>query len=235
VIILGIETATAVCGASLVHGDSVLAERRREADKIHSETLMSFIDECLVSTVCSLAKLDGIAVSLGPGSFTGLRIGLSVAKGLAYATEKPLAGIPTLQALAFQAVRNDLVRKNDYILSVIDARRDELYCALYRRKGDSLEQVLTSQSVRLKDLPSLLPRGSTVLMGDGAAKAHNSLANSSHIVVPPEPDRLCNATIVALLGERMIGKGEWSDAASLEPLYVKEFFTTARPLHSVAS
>ena len=99
-IVLGIETATAVCAVALVDDDVVRAERRYEIPQAHSEKLMECVDDCLKSAGLALSSIDGIAISIGPGSFTGLRIGLSVAKGLAFATDKPVVGVPTLEALA---------------------------------------------------------------------------------------------------------------------------------------
>ncbi len=224
-IILGIETSTAVCAACLAQDNAILSEKTRREDKVHSEILMSFIDECLISTGCNLSKLDGIAISIGPGSFTGLRIGLSVAKGLAYATAKPLAAVPTLEALAHQAIRYDLVRDNDYILPVIRARRDEGYCALYRRKGGSFHEMQPVKVLAYKEI-QLPARGSTLLMGDGAGALYASLAavsGISSVILPDDPVRLPTASTIALLGTQKLKDREFADAATIEPLYVKEF------------
>ncbi len=134
-IVLGIETATAVCAVALVDDDVVRAERRYEIPQAHSEKLMECVDDCLKSAGLILSSIDGIAISIGPGSFTGLRIGLSVAKGLAFAAGKPLVGVPTLEALALQPVRKDIGEADDVIVPMIDARRDEVYTAIFRRHG----------------------------------------------------------------------------------------------------
>src|SRR5712692_6734191 len=99
-IVLGIETATAVCGAAIVEDAGVRAEASIEAEHIHSEKLISLIDEALNRATIPFSSIDSVAVSIGPGSFTGLRIGLSVAKGLVYAGGKSLAAVSTLEALA---------------------------------------------------------------------------------------------------------------------------------------
>ena len=111
--ILGIETATSVCAAAIVDDGDVLTEQWIEAQHSHSEKLITLIDKCLQTVNCELKSLAGIAVSIGPGSFTGLRIGLSVAKGLSYASGVPLVSIPTLKALAWNAVTFNLVKQNE--------------------------------------------------------------------------------------------------------------------------
>lgn len=231
--VLAIETATTVCAVAIVDDGRILADRHLEAKHVHSEKLMIFIDECLSSSGITLKGLDGIAVSIGPGSFTGLRIGLSVAKGLALATGKFVVGVPTLSALALQAVNSELVREDEYIIPMIDARRDELYTAVYQRKGHSITELLASQAIRLHEVMRFLPaRGTVVVMGDGANKFQQFLVqtnsmDTSRIVIPVTALRSCTASSVGLLGASRFSNGEGTDGAALEPLYVKEFYTTA--------
>jgi tRNA threonylcarbamoyladenosine biosynthesis protein TsaB len=225
--VLGIETATTVCAAAVVRDGSLASEHSLDAPQAHAEQLLTLVDKALRAARVELNDLDGFAVSIGPGSFTGLRIGLSTVKGLAFATGKPLVGVPTLMALAYQAVRSELVGEDEYIVPMIDARRDEVYMALYRRSGSTVEELRPSQAVRLRDLPALLPAsGHLLLMGDGADKVSQSpLGLNVRFVVPPL--RACSGASVALLGETALKAGEASDGAALEPLYVKEFYTTA--------
>lgn len=231
--VLAIETATAVCAVAIVEEGRILAERHLEAQYVHSEKLMTFIDECLTSSRTGLQAIEGFAVSIGPGSFTGLRIGLSVAKGLAYATGKPVVGIPTLEALALQAVRSELVQEDEYIVPMIDARRDEIYAARYRRMGNTIIEAVASQAYQLKGVLALMSmENSTVLMGDGVNKFQQYLVQAesmdvSHIIIPIASMRACSAVAVGVLGEQKLLKGEGTDGVSLEPLYVKEFYTTA--------
>jgi tRNA threonylcarbamoyladenosine biosynthesis protein TsaB len=154
-------------------------------------------------------------------------------KGLAYATGKLLVGVPTLEALALQAVRNELVQEDEYIVPMIDARRDEIYMAVYRRSGNSIKEVLPSQALRLKDVAMLMPaKGSLVLMGDGVNKFQGYAVkadgmNVSRLVVPSSAMRSCTAASIGLLGEIRLQRSEGTNGATLEPLYVKEFYTTA--------
>jgi tRNA threonylcarbamoyladenosine biosynthesis protein TsaB len=233
--ILGIESATAVCAASVVENGGVLSERMLVEPHIHSEKMISLVDEALANAASTLQVLDAIAVSIGPGSFTGLRIGLSVAKGLAYALDKPIVPVPTLEALAANAIRQNFVDDSaGVICCLIDARRDEVYAACYRKNGEGLEEIIKTSSMHLEELKNLLhdePR--SIVVGDGAEKFHKYLKsmNSEGQVTcsfPPAPKSLCNASSVALLGEKKMKRGEHVDVTSLEPVYVKDFYTLVK-------
>ncbi len=233
--VLGIETATAVCAVALVEDDVVRAERRYEIPQAHSEKLMECVDDCLKSAGLALSSIDGIAISIGPGSFTGLRIGLSVAKGLAFATDKPVVGVPTLEALAVQPVRKGVVEPDDVIVPMIDARRDEVYTAIFRRHEKSVEQVLPSQAVRCVEAMSILSgHHRIVLVGDGANKfyqyySHSELNNGLRIMLPDKNLQSCSAVDVALCGVLKFRNGDRDNLETLEPMYIKEFYTTAKP------
>ncbi|HEY6193114.1 MAG TPA: tRNA (adenosine(37)-N6)-threonylcarbamoyltransferase complex dimerization subunit type 1 TsaB [Bacteroidota bacterium] len=227
--VLAIETATAVCAASVVRDGAVLAESRVESRHVHSEKLLPMMDEAFRSAGVAPAQIDGIAVSIGPGSFTGLRIGLSVAKGLAYAWEKPLIPVQTLEALAMHAVEQSLAVAGGFVLPMIDARRAEVYAALYRRVGGNLEEIIPPRAAQLRDLEGILPGESpVVVMGDGAVKflEYLELGKSparSRFVFPPMEARQCSASAVGLLGERALAAGRTGVVADLEPFYVKDF------------
>src|SRR5258707_364538 len=157
--ILAIETSTAVCGAAVVQEGRVLAERRFEARQIHAQKIISLIDEVLRSTQSGVNDLEGFAVSIGPGSFTGLRIGASTAKGLAYAAGKPVAAVSTLEALALNAARFAEAVNGTLILPLIDARRDEVYSALYSYQDDFLSELTSPGDVTVSDLCTILDSG----------------------------------------------------------------------------
>ncbi|HLP17148.1 MAG TPA: tRNA (adenosine(37)-N6)-threonylcarbamoyltransferase complex dimerization subunit type 1 TsaB [Bacteroidota bacterium] len=129
--ILSIETATELCGAALIDDGFVVAHRTVTEKNIHSERLMVLVDEVLREAGVAVKDLAGIAVSIGPGSFTGLRIGLSTAKGLAYAQSLPMIPVPTLDAIAEEAVRTGVAASGDVICALIDAKRDEAYYAFF--------------------------------------------------------------------------------------------------------
>ncbi len=236
--ILGIETATAVCAAAIADSGSVLAERLTERPHAHSEQLLSLISECLRDAGMDLQSLQGIAVSMGPGSFTGLRIGLSAGKGLAFAGRTPLVGIGTLEALAWAALTSGWVEAGTQVATVIDARRDELYAALYRRTGDALEEILSPRAILVADFAGRLRPGERItLVGDGTEKTARYLgtdlpAMRTSVVIPPPEHRRCSAAAVAILGERRLSRMRGDDLATLEPSYGKEFFTLLQHQHA---
>ena len=233
--VLGIETATAICATAVVAGEDLLAECSLEAPQVHSERLLPLIDECLRKAKLELSRIDGIATSIGPGSFTGLRIGLSVAKGLAFASGKPLVAVPTLEALAYEVCRRGEVQSGTCILPLLDARRDEVYCALYRWEGNSLSECRQAAALRLQDIGSILPRDANVIAaGNGLEKFMSYLSSSGNsgsrigAAVRPVHCR-CSAAAVAVLGSARLHRGEVAEIESLEPMYVKDFCTVAKP------
>ncbi|HUL43135.1 MAG TPA: tRNA (adenosine(37)-N6)-threonylcarbamoyltransferase complex dimerization subunit type 1 TsaB [Bacteroidota bacterium] len=231
--VLGIETATSICAAAVMSGETVVAECSLEAPQVHSEKLLPLIDECLKTAQFGLAELDGIAISIGPGSFTGLRIGLSVSKGLAFASGKPLLAVPTLEALALKACHHGDALSGEYILSLLDARRDEVYCALYRWDGVHLTTCRGSESLTLQGLLSVLPGDGRILVaGDGETKFLDSLSSAN---APELQSRIrrsearCSGAAVAAIGMMHLEAGEIAEIKSLQPFYVKEFYTVAKP------
>ena len=235
--ILGIETATANCSAAIIKNNKVLIERSIDSPQMHSEKLISLIDGCFSGALSELQALDGIAVSIGPGSFTGLRIGLSVAKGLAYSSGKPLMGIPTLEALAWSVVYKEIIKEEGIILPLLDARRDEVYFAAYRYNGGEMEKIIPFRVGTVKDVSIQVPQGSPVYaLGDGAEKFFKYLQDkefnklSSYIIPNPEM-RVCNAVSVALEGEKKLLRGENENIVALEPMYVKDFYTIIKTQH----
>lgn len=232
--ILAIETATAVCAAAVVRDGRAIGQAKVESPHVHSEKLISLLDNALGAAGLEPSQVDGIAVSIGPGSFTGLRIGLSVAKGLAYACGKPVIPVLTLEALAMRAVHESLAAPGSLILPMIDSRRSEVYVAAFRRAAGALEDVIPSRAASINELVSLVPgHEPAVVMGDGADKFGEFLEQRnpsirSRFLIPSRECRLCDAVAVGLLGEREFAAGRTADIASLEPLYVKDFHTLVR-------
>lgn len=239
--VLGIETATAVCGASVVGDGKILSHHFLEAQHVHSEKLMTVIDETLKESHLSIESLDGIAISIGPGSFTGLRIGLSTAKGLAFASGKPLVAVPTLLGLAFNARIQHIASSGQIILPMIDARRDEVYCAVYRNENDGLHELAPAQAQPLGNIEMLAREEENILVvGDGADKFQKFLAMKSEqfkqrFIVPSREQRICSAASIALLGEQKLSRDDVADVSSLEPLYVKDFYTLLKTQHAPVS
>lgn len=228
--ILAIETATAVCGAAVVSENGVLAQRHVYAKHIHSEKLVTLVDAVLRQS----GECDAVAVSIGPGSFTGLRIGLSVAKGFAYATHKPLVAVPTLEALALRPVQESLVHNGDGVLALIDARRNDVYAGLFAYADDRLVPQWDATAMSLDMVFQRLPDDRRiVVVGDAVEKfsAHASFHRDLHVIIPPAEQRLCHAGTVGMIGLRKALAKEYADLALLEPLYIKDFVTLVTTQH----
>jgi len=213
--VLGIETATHLCGAALVRRGNLLAERFVDERNVHAERLMELI-QGVTADHGRLEAVEGIAVSIGPGSFTGLRIGASIAKGLAFGGDKLLIGVPTLQALIERARRE----------SPVGGRAHELAAVLPARRGEYFMMRESTGEVRVVRRESVVDecrRNTLVLTGDtGGLK----LTAEGAADIPEVEDHLrrCSASSVAYIGERMFLEGRRDDIKTLEPRYLLEFF-----------
>ncbi len=179
--ILAIESAAQSAGAAVYGGDKLLSEQFLNNGLTHSQTLLPLIDAALAAAGLSVSDMDRIAVSAGPGSFTGVRIGMGTAKGLALGAGKPICPVPTLLALAYNAVSYKGV-----IVPIMDARRGEVYTATYRSDGEGLTELTP---MRAMPLSSLLPELDTALfVGDGVPvhkeKILAELGDRAHFAPP---------------------------------------------------
>ena len=220
--ILGLETATSVCSAGIAEGEQTIAELRFNIKNIHAEILAESINQLLKLSGISLEQIRAFAVSIGPGSFTGLRIGLATAKGLAFASGKPLVAISTLQALA--ASNQHFAISGQYaVVPVIKAREGEVYTARFQEAWpapilQSEEMLLTaSQFQQWLQSPA-------VLCGNGVAMLRQKgiLENLSNAVLTPEAAMLSGG-VIARLGAAKLARGEIADLPNLEPRYLQEF------------
>ena len=217
--ILGIETATPLLSVALVHDThihgSIVIDRPNAHDELLAPLCRDLLHYCGVST----RELDGIAVSSGPGSFTGLRIGMAVAKGMAFALRIPLASIPTMDAIAFGMAQRRTETTPLQTVVLLPARKEELYMGTY---------VLENGSSRCTTGPEVLPLVDVVARindtmlcgGNGSEAIRQHLQDPFRSILP---DTLADARHVALLGAERIDAGETADAASCEPLYVQDF------------
>lgn len=229
--ILGIETASMACAAAVVENGHILTENSLTQPHIHSEKLIAIIDNVLTLS----DGFDAIAVSIGPGSFTGLRIGLSVAKGLAYASGKPIVAVSTLEALANNLVLNNKVSEGSVICSLTDARRDEFYTAMYRKQDGELRMYLEPQALRFDVFLKKLSSDEINFVGDGSEKLQNLLlerqVDKNDWLFYDRIINLCSAGSVALLGENKVLRNEFENLAELEPFYLKDFQTLVKTQH----
>lgn len=220
--ILCLETSTAVCSVALVHNGSVIASKESLDGQNHAEKITIFIDEVMKAAGVAYKDLDAIATSMGPGSYTGLRIGVSTAKGLCYAMEKPLIAIDTLAAMAEGFCNSELrVLNPDSILCpMIDARRMEVYSAFFNEK---LEKISDTEALIIDEnsFMSLKQNNHIYLFGDGADKLSSLFENDDKITVV-EKFR-CSATYMAKLADNAFNNKNFVDVAYFEPFYLKDF------------
>lgn len=216
--ILAVDTATEVCGLALFVNGQVKAERSIAQGVTHTKLLMGALSALLQEAGMDIAALDGLAVTRGPGSFTGLRIGISTVKGLALATGKPLVGVSTLAVLAHQAPGG-----TSWVCPMIDARRKEVYWSLYRRQGDDLLRMLPEQAGSVVDAVTQLGREPCLFIGNGAqlyaAVIGERLAQTAQLA-----DARLHALqpgMVARLGAQCLAQGHRDDVHRFVPVYLR--------------
>ena len=224
--VLGIETATSVCAVALVREGKVAGESLLDEGRIHAEKLMGQIVAVLGSG--GLESLGAVAVSIGPGSFTGLRIGLSVAKGIAFARDIPLAAVPTLGALALHAAGTDNLERGTRLLAALEARRDEVYCQLFEVTEEDVVPLWEARDLTLEELMGELDGSEVRVTGEAAGKLLSRPGRAGNLsAVSPKALRSSGAS-VAILGGKLLREGKADDPSFLEPRYIKDFFLKSR-------
>ncbi|MEI6576475.1 MAG: tRNA (adenosine(37)-N6)-threonylcarbamoyltransferase complex dimerization subunit type 1 TsaB [Bacteroidota bacterium] len=223
-LILCLETATAVCSVALVRNGSVIGHKESSAGNDHSATLTIFVEQVLSQTGLCLKDLDALAVSMGPGSYTGLRIGVSAAKGYCYALDIPLIAIPTLQAMAYgmKKLWEPKLQDNRPVLfcPMIDARRMEVYTALYDLDNVCIRPVEAEIITKDSFLP-FLKDNILILSGSGAEKTESIFEEMPGMYFLKEFSH--SAENFADLAEKKYIKKEFEDLAYFEPFYLKDF------------
>jgi tRNA threonylcarbamoyladenosine biosynthesis protein TsaB len=217
--ILGIDTSTSCGSLGIIDDDEVVAEYALLRNETHSSRLVPAIQTLLKEARLGLDEIDGMAVSLGPGSFTGLRVGLSTIKGLALAAEKPVAGVPTLDALASNLPFTPYV-----ICPIVDARKGEVYTALYKDgERGQIEQLTPYQVLSPLELLEKIPLQETIFLGDGVEVYRELIEErlgEKALFAPPHL-RFLRGSSVAEIGLQRFKKGKKDDISSLVPIYVR--------------
>jgi tRNA threonylcarbamoyladenosine biosynthesis protein TsaB len=208
--VLAVETSTLAGGVAVLDGERVLGEHVLDVAATHSERLMPAIDRVLGDAGWQPRDIEGLAVAVGPGSFTGLRIGLSAVKGLALALGIPVAAVPSLDAMAASLPFAALP-----VCPVLDARKGEVYCCLYRWTGQEMRREWEYLALAPRHLDDRL-REPVVVLGDGAR-----LVTSPHAWLAPPPRRLPSPATVGWLGLRDLREGRTVPAADLVPIYLR--------------
>lgn len=220
--ILNIETSTTVCSVALGSDGQIVDHYENYDGQTHATLLSQFINDALNTAHRKELKLNAIAVSIGPGSYTGLRIGLSQAKGLAFGLDLPLIGVNTLQLLTVSAMFQEFFDDDAFFVPMIDARRMEVYTAVY---NNALEAVIEPQAMILDNdsFSELLNGHRLVFMGNGSDKARD-------VITHPNAQFLAGVKPVAVdmlaLSEKAFREKRFIDVAYSTPLYLKDFQAT---------
>jgi len=217
-LLLSIETATRVMSVAVLEGETLLAEISTFDQRVHSERLLPAVDQLLRIAGLSLEEIEAFAVSIGPGSFTGLRIGLATLKGLAFGSGRSAVAVPTLAALTVAAAG-----AAGPVAALLDARRDEVYAACLVEPGDVGTPLIPDSVFTAEELAAALPRSCTVLVGEGAeavAVAAAERAGGEMLLLPAALGRT-RAFYVGLLGARLLDRGGGQPSENLVPRYVR--------------
>ena len=213
---LSIETSSEICSAAISIDNNVIAERNALDNNAHASKLTILIDELLHETEIEPSTLNGIFLSAGPGSYTGLRIGSSTAKGMCFALGIPLIAVNTLDALISQ-VKNS---RATFLCPLIDARRMEVYCKLVQAYNNEEILVTTSLILEPNSFNSYLQEGSIVFFGSGAEKSKALIQSEKAIFLD---DIKPKASAIAQLGFELWKKGKNENLIEFEPYYLKDF------------
>jgi len=219
-LILNIETSTEVCSVALAKEGKIISHREDTKGLNHAKLLAPFIDEVIKEAGITSKQLDAVAVSIGPGSYTGLRIGVSMTKGLCFGISKPAIAVPTLKALAKEVATK--LQKDALYCPMIDARRMEVYTALFNR--DNKEILKTSAKVITEDsFKEYLEQEKLIFFGNGSKKTRNLIKSTNAEFID---DITTSATHMVNISEDMYNNKEFVDTAYFEPLYLKDFIAT---------
>lgn len=223
--IILIETSTALCSVALAEDGAVVAYRESSAPKAHASLTAVFIQEMLQERGIKIADWDAVCVSMGPGSYTGLRVGVSTAKGLCFGAGKPLLAIGTLDTLVAQAsdvIPSEVEESPSYkfIIPMVDARRMEVYTAVFEngKQVTETEPVIVDES----SFAEYLEQGPCLFIGDGAGKCADVIKhpNARFVQCCPKASSMLSPALAAFRA------GDFKDVAYFEPFYLKEFVAT---------
>jgi tRNA threonylcarbamoyladenosine biosynthesis protein TsaB len=220
-LILSIDTSTRGCSVAVHNGDVLLASYDLFADKSSSAMLTSLMESAVMHAGVSFTELDAVAVAKGPGSYTGLRVGVSTAKGLCYALDKPLLAINTLEAMAWQVI--PFQSSEVLFCPMIDARRMEVYASVFDAKGTTVNPT-EAVIIDGNSFQNYLGNNRVVFFGDGAAKCAEVLSGNNNAIFLDAEIRP-SAVTVGALASGAYRRNEFEDVAAFEPYYLKDFMS----------
>ena len=218
--IILIETSTSLCSVALAENGEITSYKESSAPKAHASLTAVFIDEILKERSLSINDCDAVCVSMGPGSYTGLRVGVSTAKGLCFGSGRPLIAVGTLDTLVAQVQMSDRSTDPRFIIPMVDARRMEVYTAVF-----SQGEQLTGTAPLIVDENSFaeyLEQGTCLFIGDGAGKCADVIRhpNATFLQCHPKASAMLEPALKAYNEKR------FEDVAYFEPFYLKEFVAT---------
>lgn len=217
-VILLLETATTACSVALCEAGEVIAVKEINERNVHASHLTLFIEDVMKIGGKKYSDLDAVAVSKGPGSYTGLRIGVSTAKGICYALDIPLISVGTLEAMAYGILKQEKIDASVLLIPMIDARRMEVYTAIYKADLSLLEPV-TAKIVDGNSYNNYRD-DRLILFGDGSSKFHELFTGMSNIRFLEFEN---SAAHLSHLAEQKLSAGEIENMAYFEPFYLKDF------------
>lgn len=219
--ILCIETATEVCSVALFNKNELLVLNEINEGNMHASALTGLIEKTLKEAELTLNQLDAICVSKGPGSYTGLRVGVSTAKGLCFGLNIPLLAVNTLQSMAGVYMHQN-PNNAQAICAMIDARRMEVYAAIY---NSNLEEINPTQAIVIDaySFEEQLNQGQIIFIGNGAAKCKSTITHTNAIFVD---EVKCSALGLGKLAYQLFVENKFEDTAYFEPFYLKDFVGT---------
>jgi tRNA threonylcarbamoyladenosine biosynthesis protein TsaB len=218
-LILSLETSTTVCSVALHDTGKLIASAEMHKEQSHASKLAVLIDQLVKLADISISAIQAIAVSEGPGSYTGLRIGVSTAKGLCFALGIPLISVGTLSLLAKQMQLKSILDNNTWLCPMIDARRMEVYCQLFDREMDTM-QTIEAKVIDEESFKESLTNHRIIFFGDGAAKCKSAIKHPNAFFV----DAIVpSAKELGILASEKFLKNELENLVSFEPFYLKEF------------
>lgn len=223
--ILNIETSTNVCSVSVTEDGACIFQQEDHSGPNHAEILGVYVDEALSFIDSHAIPLDAVAVSCGPGSYTGLRIGVSMAKGICYGHDVKLIAVPTLKLLAVPVLLKEMVKEEDALLCpMLDARRMEVYAGIYDRALKEIRPI-GADIVEADTYKEYLDRGPVYFFGNGAAKCKDVINHpNARFIDGIEP----LARYMSPLAETAIALEQYEDVAYFVPFYLKDFVGNVR-------
>ncbi|MCE5194680.1 MAG: tRNA (adenosine(37)-N6)-threonylcarbamoyltransferase complex dimerization subunit type 1 TsaB [Nitrospiraceae bacterium] len=221
--ILAIDTSTMLGGVAIMDEEHLIAEGRLNVLSTHSERLMTEIEHCLKQAGLNISDIDVFGVTIGPGSFTGIRIGLSTIKGFAYSTAKPIVSIPTLDAFAWNFTHSKYP-----VCTMLDARRKEVYAALYKWEDNDFRKIMPEESSNPKNflerVLSAIKSDKYIFAGEGTLLYKDKILSIfKERAVFPSPEKMAACpSNAAYLGLKKALKGDFSEPLTLTPLYIRK-------------